>query len=758
MKTLWFVGCAVAALLVGSSSLLAQTDFDSVEHFEKRIRPLLLSKCADCHSGDTPDGDLNLMSSQSFAKGGVSGELVDGSDTDFSLLYERIIASDEDIMMPPDQRLTPAEIEAVKIWIEHGSVWPDNAAQIEHQPQSRKAHWSFQPIERPNVPVEQADSWCWNPIDAFLLEKMKVVGLQPAQDAPAETWLRRISLDLTGLPPTLAQLQLLRESRVQGELREHEQSVIETLIASRAYAEKQARRWLDLARYADTSGDGTDTPIPEARYYRDWVIDAFDADMPYDQFVIEQLAGDLLAAHNPDSEDAHRQIIATGFVALSRRFGNSKFAEMHQIIDDTIDTVGKSTMGLSLGCARCHHHKFDPVTTEDYYGLYGYFSSTQYPHAGTEHQKERSDLPAIRVPKSQAERYESTVAWAVSDKPECGDARVFVGGDPKQKGDLVPRGFLAFLGGSEVEIADGMSGRLELARRIASKQNPLFARVMANRVWQSHFGVGLVASASNFGVQTSEPLHAELLDYLAMELIDSGWSIKHLHKLIASSHAYRMSSTASPLSVEKDEANQYLARFPRVRMDVETFRDSMLFVSGRLKLGDSGRHPFKPTEKLKYTQGRPFNEIFDHEYRSIYLMTPRLNRHPMLAMFDGADANVTTGERSETTVPLQSLFLVNGSFAAQQAEAFANRILKATKDEKLEQSAEEKFAAQSELMWQLAFSRSVRDEELETVRQHHTDLRRDFLAEGCSEADAYLRAWKSLARIVFASNEFIYID
>ncbi len=230
----------------------------------------------------------------------------------------------------------------------------------------------------PQTPNVSDTEWCWNDIDRFILSKLEAKQIGPSENADRAAWLRRVTLDLTGLPPTIEELERFIDDKSD----ENGARVIEALLSSREFAERQARRWLDVARYADTSGDGTDTPIPEARYYRDWVIDAFAADMPYDRFVTEQLAGDILAKANPDDPEAYLKVIATGYIALSRRFGNSKFASLHQIIDDTLDTVGKSMLGLSLGCARCHHHKFDPITTEDYYGLYGYFASTQYPMRG----------------------------------------------------------------------------------------------------------------------------------------------------------------------------------------------------------------------------------------------------------------------------------------------------------------------------------------------------------------------------------------
>jgi hypothetical protein len=716
------------------------------DHFERHIRPFLLAKCAQCHSGSTADGDLDLTSHKGIMVGGTGGKIIKGKNPDASALFSRLVAQDEDLRMPPDEPLSNEEVQAVRKWIELGLPWPSDEPTLHTKTSETLSdmHWAFEPVSQPELPEVNDSQWCWNELDRFILTSLEAKKLQPSGDTERAAWLRRVTLDLTGLPPTIQELEKFlndtSDSRVS--------KVVEGLLSSRGYAERQARRWLDVARYADTSGDGTDTPIPEARFYRDWVIDAFAADMPYDQFLIEQLAGDILAQQHPEDPESYRKIIATGYIALSRRFGNSKFASMHQIIDDTLDTVGKSMLGLSIGCARCHHHKFDPITTEDYYGLYGYFASTQYPHAGTEHQKERSDLPEISVPEDKKGEIESPFAWAVSDKPKVGDASVFIGGDPAKKGPNAPRSYLAFLDSESPKIPDGSSGRLELAQWIASSSNPLTARVIVNRIWQSHFGRGLVPNASNFGVQSPPPTHPELLDYLATELVNNAWSLKHIHRLIVTSHTYQLSSDESAAQHANDESNSLYSHFPRQRMDAETFRDATLATSGLLEQGSGGRHPFPPTEKLQYSQGKPFSSIFDHQRRSVYLMTPRLNKHPMLALFDGADANTTTASRGESTVPLQSLFIVNGSFVGEQAHAFAERIQSASKD------CEHRI----QTAWKLAYARPCTQDESKTAGDY---LRRYIESRKEAGSDSNLaesEAWDSIARTLIASNEFIYID
>ncbi len=735
---------AIVTLLSWQTSPMFAEEHD--DHFERHIRPLLVNKCVDCHSGVTPDGNLDLSTRSGFDVGGMNGKVVEGKELDRSALYERLIATDDDLRMPPENPLNAEEIAAVRKWIETGATWPNDEDSIMPPEANIEAtkHWAFQPVVKPSVPEVMNAQWCWTDVDRFVLAKLEAEGIEPVGDVDGRTWLRRAALDLTGIPPSIEEQQNFAAGKEASKWK----SELQRMLASRSYAERQARRWLDLARYADTSGDGTDTPIPEARFYRDWVIDAFEQDMPYDRFVTEQIAGDILAAQAPEDRNAYRKTIATGYIALSRRFGNSKFAELHQVIDDSIDTIGRSILGLSLGCARCHHHKFDPVTTEDYYGLYGYFSSTQYPHAGTEHQKERSDLPTIEVPAEFREAMDSTVAWAVGDKPDVGDAKVHVAGDPHRKGPLVPRGYLAFLSSEHPDIPADTSGRLQFAQWIASKENPLTARVMVNRIWQSHFGTGLVRTTSNFGVQAPQPIQLDLLDYLAAEFVAQGWSIKHLHELIMSSHVYHLASHQQPTQMERDEANELYWHFPRQRMDAETFRDAILSVSGRLKVGSNGRHPFKPLEKLQYNQGNPFSEIFEHEHRSVYLMTPRLNRHPMMALFDGADSNVSTPERGESTVPLQALFMLNGNFISEQAAALADRVcIDSEQDDQRLSTA-----------WQLVYARAIADEELAAAREFLSEYASHREERGVDSAKAAQEAWVSLTRSLLASNEFMYID
>ncbi|HIE96511.1 MAG TPA: DUF1549 domain-containing protein, partial [Fuerstia sp.] len=383
-----------ALLSISASFLLAPTSVradDKADFFEKNVRPLLVQKCLECHSGSTPEGSLLIDGIAALSQGGTSGPAVVPGKPAKSLLLGRVVTNDEDLLMPPEDRLSEKEVATLKKWIEDGAIWPKSENGEWETTEDRAQHWAFQPVKEVAPPQDANSDWCQSPVDDFVAAKHTDNNLTPVATADRRILIRRATLDLTGLPPTPEDVAAFVADKSDNAFAE----LVDRLLNSTAYGERWGRHWLDLARYADTSGDGTDMPIPEARYYRDYVIRAFNDDLPYNEFIVEQIAGDIQAKQDPEHARHNERIIATGFIALSRRFGNSKFADMNLIVDDTIDTIGKSMMGLTLGCARCHHHKFDPITVDDYYGLYGYFENTEYPHAGTEHQKERTGMVAL---------------------------------------------------------------------------------------------------------------------------------------------------------------------------------------------------------------------------------------------------------------------------------------------------------------------------------------------------------------------------
>ena len=655
-------------------------------------------------------------------------------------------------------------------------------------------HWAFEPV-RPVVVPDDASGWAIGAIDRFMLAKWTEQGLQPAATSERRTLARRVYFDLVGLPPQPDEV----DAFVADNSPDAWSKLVERLLASPHYGERWGRHWMDVVRYADTAGDNADYPVPEARLYRDYIIDAFNADKPFDEFVREQLAGDILAKQAPDNREAYAEkLAATGFLALSRRYGTGPYELWHLTLEDAIDTTGRAFLGLSLRCARCHDHKFDPVTMEDYYGLYGIFASTQFPWAGSEEVQskkfDRMKFVPLSPPADAAEKlaaYQARIAelesqikaleassdaqakagldalrnqlrnlrkpglpadvpgaYAVEDGAVV-ETRVQLAGDPGQPGEVAPRCVPKFLAGdAATTIRPGASGRLQFAEWLTRPEHPLTARVMVNRIWQYHFGRGLVSTASNFGESGEPPTHPELLDWLARRFVADGWSIKAIHRLILLSKTYQLASTAAEPTVARDPANRWYARFERRRLDAEAIRDAQLAVAGRLDRARPAEHPFPPIADWGWTQHSPFKAVYPSRHRSVYLMTQRIQRHPFLALFDGPDPNVSTDVRTSAIVPLQALWAMNDAFVVEQSAAFAQRLLDSERD----------ASARIDLAHQLAYARPVEPVE----RQRATEYLDAYLGElthtGVGDADAQREAWTSYARVLLTSNEFFYVD
>jgi hypothetical protein len=667
------------------------------------------------------------------------------------------------------------------------------------EPATAAGHWAFEPV-RPVAVPDDPTGWAAGPLDRFVRAKLTQQGLQPVDTADRRSLLRRVCFDLLGIPPEPHDV----EAFVADDSPDACATVVERLLASPHYGERWGRHWMDLVRYADTAGDNADYPVPEARLYRDYIIDAFSADKPYDQFVREQLAGDILAKRKSTDPTAYAEkLAATGFLALSRRYGTAPYELWHVTLEDAIDTTGRAFLGLSLRCARCHDHKFDPVTAEDYYGLYGIFASTQFPWAGGEEVQSKQFsrmkfvplVPSLDAAAKLAE-YQSGIgqlegevkrleasdksdekkgltalreqlhnlckpslpadvpgAYAVEDGPIV-ETRVQLGGDPCQPGTVVVRCAPRFLAGDEpLSIPEGASGRLPFAEWLTRSDHPLTARVMVNRIWQHHFGRGLVATPSNFGTSGEPPTHPALLDWLATQFIESGWSIKAMHRLILASKTYQLSSVADGAApwndaALHDPANRWHARCDRRRLDAESIRDAMLAVAGRLDSSRPGPHPFPPMADWNWTQHKPFKAVYPSSHRSVYLMTQRIQRHPYLALFDGADPNVSTDVRTSATVPLQALFSMNHPFVAEQAAAFARRLLNSSRDP----------AQRVDFAHRLAYARASRTDERQRGAKYFEAYQHELTRAGVAATDAELEAWTSYARVLLAANEFVYID
>ena len=736
--TAWF-----AVVVLGASPLRAgQPTPEATAFFENQVRPLLAGSCFKCHGPKKQQGGLRLDSRAALLQGGDNGPVLVPGAPEKSRLIQAVRRTGE-LKMPPNKQLAPAQVAALVRWVKMGAPWvgaqaaPTRGGVI--TPEERR-FWSFQPVGNPAVPAVKDIVWPLSPVDHFILARLEAKGLKPAPNADRRTLIRRATFDLVGLPPTPEEVSAFLADRSPDAFAR----VVDRLLASPAYGERWGRHWLDVVRYADTAGETADFPVPEAYLYRNYVINAFNRDKPYDRFLREQIAGDILA-HDAPRERYAELVTATGFLAVSRRFGFDPQNYQHLTIQDTIDTLGQSVLGLSLGCARCHHHKFDPVTLADYYALYGIFDSTRYAFPGSEERKRPADFPSLLPPAETEARRKAKqsipVAYAVAEG-KSHNARIHRRGEPRQPGDEVPRRFLDILGGDPLPPGEKGSGRLQMAEWLTRSSNPLTARVMVNRIWQHHFGVGLVATPNDFGTRGRRPTHPALLDYLARRFVTGGWSIKALHRLILLSRTYQLSSERPPRLEAADPANELHGHYERRRLDAETIRDALLAVGGNLDRSRGGAHPFPPVGKWGFTQHNPFTAVYPSNRRSVYLMTQRLKRHPFLALFDGPDPNASTAQRIDTTVPTQALFMMNDPFVHEQSAGFARRILAAAAEDR------------DRLAWayEVALARRPSAEEareaLDFLRRY-----RQLLGRG-GEA----QAWAAFARTLLARNEFLFVD
>ncbi len=901
---------------------------EQAEFFEKRVRPLLVEHCLACHGPEKQQGGLRLDSRSAMLKGNESGSVISAAKPADSRLIRVLDYSNDDIQMPPEGKLPPEEIAAITQWIELGAPWPTKPGPAEPaSPASTAAatsagsHWAFQPIENPPVPVVKNLERVQSSVDAYVLSKLEAQGLSLSPAAEKATFIRRATLDLWGLPPTFDDVQAFANDTAADAV----PRLIDRLLDSPLYGQRWARHWLDVARYADTKGYVfTEEPrYPYAYTYRDYVVDSFNADKPYDRFVLEQIAADQLEISDDQSE-----LAALGFLTVGRRFLNKQ----EDIIDDRIDVVTRGLMSLTVGCARCHDHKYDPIPTADYYSLFGVFISSQEPgdlpvigspksreafevfqkdlakreqalaefeqklHAeivakarsetasylalivepkgaspvdavkslvtgeprpkiierwmsflgsrkdpqdrvfgpwnqltaksaeefpaamnewltkaagegeavGNVHPLVRQALrdrkPATKVELAQAygrmfadidvqwlqlktqqadaaalpdpaaeelrqvlyadgaptnltseelkkvylrdernkqrelvrkiENLKATSAGAppramvMRDKDKPVEPRILVRGNPGRPGEIVPRRFLEVVAGKERPTFQKGSGRLELAQGIVSPQNPLTARVIVNRVWQHHFGEGLVRTPGDFGIRGEAPTHPELLDHLATRFIQNGWSIKSLHRWIMTSATYAQSSADRAEGQSLDPENRLLWKMPRRRLELEALRDSWLAVSGRLdtSLG-----------------GRPFDSITDpaSQRRTLYGFINRNDLPGVFRSFDFADVDVSMAERPQTTVPQQALFAMNSPFVIEQAQRLAASVSGAPDD-----------GARVTELFRRALSRDPESIEREQALK--------FIHEAPHAGK--LSNWDKLAQALLLTNEFVFVD
>ena len=683
---------------------------EQLAFFETRIRPVLVTRCYQCHSSESRivQGGLRLDSKAGLARGGDSGPAISPQAADSSLLLQALRY--DGLQMPPTGRLPESVIQDFQTWLSMGAPDPrteSSPAPATHpDPESGRSHWAFQlPRESPapvtTTPVNSK-------LDAFILAKLQEQQLPAAKPADPHTLVRRLALDLTGLPPTAQQV----ESFVSDPSETAWQQLVEQLLASPAYGERWARLWLDVARYAEDQahivGDDKSLTYPNAWQYRDWVIHALNQDLSYAQFIRLQLAADLL--EGPESPN----LAALGFIGLGPKYyDRGQLFVMAEEWEDRVDVVGRGLLGLTVACARCHDHKYDPIQTADYYGLAGIFASTRMFNRSLTDKAAKDDA-----------KPEDSMHIVREGTPT--DLHVFIRGDVDNKGPLAPRRFLPILTSSSQNFTDG-SGRKQLAEAIVDPGNPVTARVIVNRIWAAYFGRGLVGTLSNFGLLGDRPTHPELLDDLAVRFQQNGWSLKWLHREIVLSGTYRQSSQVAAEVLTRDPDNIWLARMPRRRLGAEGWRDALLAVTGRLDASTVGGPSIDPSDAA---QNR----------RTVYSRISRLDLNRYLVLYDFPDPNVTAEKRSETITPLQKLFVLNSPFMLSQAEALESRLLQAVPDDGAD-AADRRI----DWAWRNLFGRQPTADEMR------------LSAEFLQQAEPASR-WRQFAHVLLASNELQYVD
>lgn len=847
--------------------LLAATAFAD-EQFERKIRPLLSARCAGCHNPKTRMGGVDLGTSEGLA---AAGRLIAPQDAEASRIYQ-VLTWSEKVKMPPTGKLSDAELATVREWINAGGVFPKEPPAAVT---AGEKHWAFQPVQRVVPPAGI------NAIDYFIHSKLREKGIKPAPPAAKLTLLRRVTFNLTGLPPKPEEIEAFLADKSPAAFA----NVVDRLLASPRYGERWGRHWLDVARYADSTGMDEDNLYPHAWRYRDYVVDAFNRDTPYHQFIREQLAGDLLPDPKP---------VATGFLAIGPRplAQQDRLQMIYDVVDEQIDTTSKAFLGLTVACARCHDHKFDPIPTKDYYALASIFASTttwrnqgrpgsiSYMHyapldarAADRYHMHRMRMLAKRlemedalaehlnrengavrprvaellaaawrvvaknepapgkevetwanwlrsvkdkagktlveaadaenIAKSLADQYQASAAawdqrlegwrnrfarealedralperpkpdaeshplfvsltfnggpmevaesarvkllqaeWQLLEKtlppePEYAsaaadgpvvDQHIFVRGDIHNPGDAVAKGFPSAVSVRTAPTVEG-SGRLQLAEWLTQPDHPLTARVMVNRIWQGHFGEGLVRTPSNWGRTGEKPTHPELLDYLAAKFIEGGWSVKAMHRLILSSSTYQMSTQGNR---EGDPGNRLWSRFARNRMSVEQIRDALLAIDGTLDLTQGGT--LLETAKGK----RQKIDVEESRRRSVYMPVRRGIIPVLFATFDFGDATTSSEGRTRTNIAPQALFLRNSKFVQERSRNLAKQLLQQEANARVAQA------------YLRVLNRRPEPADVDSGLTYVAALQ----ARGIGEEDA----WQSYCRVLFSTNEFLYLD
>lgn len=782
------IGAALSLLANGVSAADEATEAAQIEHFEKHIRPLLHNRCYGCHSQEAKvlQGGLRVDSKEHLLAGGDSGPAVIAGKPDESPLIQSIRYHGDGYDMPPEGKLPDAEIALLVDWVAGGAFFPaSDVAGVKPRgtidwAQGRQ-FWSFQPVTRQSVPPPPVDQRSSGEIDAFVLAKLAEHGLSQSATAEPATLIRRVALNLTGLPPTAEEIERFVADPSEAAY----ERLIESLLASPHYGERWGRMWLDLARYADTTESWLGN-TPNSHRYRDWVVRAFNQDMPYDEFVRRQLATDSLAP------DEYEHYPALGFLGLSPTYFKELLLppEIIQVIvadewEERVDAVSRTFLGLTVACARCHDHKFDPISNEDYYAIAGVFANARmtdrpmispsaYAPVAEAKQKiaelenrlkelrKKSPKPAEEIAAIESEianiqsttpNFDAPLANAVSDealhvvqagddpqsgskleyRPEPLDLRVAIRGNPNKLGALVPRRFLTVLSDGEPRPLNRGSGRLDLADAIVGEAAPLAARVIVNRVWLAHFGRGLVETPSNFGHLGQVPSHPELLEDLTARFMENGWSIKWLHRQIVMSQTYRQSSDYNAEYHAIDPDNRWLWRMNRQRLDIERWRDAMLSATG----------------ELDPTLGGPSLAADSDQNlrRTLYTTIHRREVSKMLQLHDFPDPNLHSPQRIDTSTPLQGLFVLNSPFVNARATSFAESLMR-------------DFPNDEEARVVQAYRRLLGRHPTADETQLALSYVNDVIAE-CGDdlpTDAARSAWKTYCHALLGSNELLFLD
>jgi hypothetical protein len=795
------------ALAAGEAQGDSLPTAEQLRFFESNVRPVLVEHCQKCHGPTKQWSGLRLDSREALLRGGDSGPAMVPGKPGESRLVQAVRQTDDDLKMPPESKLTERQISDLVRWVEMGAPFPagtDAANQRYRDPN----HWAFQPPGQPALPsaLKKAD-WPTSPVDDFVLHKLEAAGLGPALPADKRTLIRRVTFDLIGLPPGAEEIEaFVADDRPDGLER-----LVDRLLASPGYGERWGRHWLDVARYADSNGLDENVAHGNAWRYRDYVVTAFNSDKPFNRFTTEQLAGDLLPAADPSQR--HEQLIATGFLAI----GPKVLAEVDEakmqmdIVDEQIDTVGRAFLGLTLGCARCHDHKFDPIDTADYYGLAGIFKSTRAmehykkvarwyenvlpsPEADAikseydaqltlkkktldsfvaeANEKARATFsPGAAIPekleaiypnetKAELKKLRDALAQLQKNPPDLpsamgatedrvADEAIHIRGNPLKLGEVVARHVPpAVRGPAAPQFSTSHSGRQELAEWLIDARHPLTSRVIVNRVWRWHFGAGIVRTTENFGLLGESPSHPELLDWLAGRLVNDGWSLKALHRLILSSNTYRQSSTPRPESIQRDPENRLFSRASVRRLEAEEVRDALLAVSGQLDRALGGS--LLKVKNRGYFFDHTSKDLTDYtsRRRSLYLPVVRNNVYDVFQLLDFPDPAIPSGDRSSTTIAPQALLMLNSELVMQAAADFSARLLEGTGNDDL----------RIEHMYALAYGRPATEEEVSANKKFMSAVERSLVATEADPNQRRRQSWGVLCQTILSSNEFVYVQ